>query len=458
MHSINCEYPVILLNHEFKNNLSKYRSYSLNGYNVTLSLHSACEYQTFFPYKMFSPRRTGVNFDNIDNYYLIDKHTGSLIPMYVIVPCNKCLICRDKKAREWSFRATCENNYSLTEPLFLTLTYNNKHLPTCGIFKEELQLFLKRLRRNLDRLNITHNIRYFACGEYGTLSQRPHYHMILWNFPKMNSLSQKLRIIEKSWSLPTTQYHSDGSPISESIGFAYCVPCTNGAISYVMKYMRKLPTIPLHKNSNFFLSSRKNGGIGAAYAREKMNFYRSNPHILQMEVLDKYSNKLFSAYMPTYYKNLIFPSNSKLLSKETRDNYKMYLYRLSLNATYYELLDMPHRYRLTQSHIQLIKQFSYISNYVNIIPDKELLKIYDPNNKELIISLFNENNNQIDDLYRYLSIVKHDTDFISIRTQICQLRKEAIDEHFRSQPQTDINYSLLTINNRNNNSISKEKL
>ena len=61
--------------------------------------------------------------------------------------------------------------------LFLTLTYNNENLPKHGVFKEEIQLFLKRLRISLDRLHYKHNLRYFACAEYGSTSKRPHYHM-----------------------------------------------------------------------------------------------------------------------------------------------------------------------------------------------------------------------------------------------------------------------------------------
>lgn len=80
------------------------------------------------------------------------------------------------------FRATCENVFSESIPLFLTLTYNNENLPKHGVFKEEVQLFLKRLRISLDRLHYKHNLRYFACAEYGSKSKRPHYHMLNLEF------------------------------------------------------------------------------------------------------------------------------------------------------------------------------------------------------------------------------------------------------------------------------------
>lgn len=53
---------------------------------------------------------------------------------------------------------------------FATLTYKN---PPMSINKRDLQLFFKRLRRLV-------KVRYFACGEYGTKTRRPHYHAIIF--------------------------------------------------------------------------------------------------------------------------------------------------------------------------------------------------------------------------------------------------------------------------------------
>lgn len=71
---------------------------------------------------------------------------------------------------------------------FLTLTYDEEHLPYGGeLIPEDLQLFLKRLRRASDRgvsgIITSRNkpIRYFACGEYGEIAGRPHYHALLFN-------------------------------------------------------------------------------------------------------------------------------------------------------------------------------------------------------------------------------------------------------------------------------------
>ena len=61
---------------------------------------------------------------------------------------------------------------------FITLTYNDKHLPYGGtLVKKHYQDFMKRLRQHYEGKKI----RYFHCGEYGEESSRPHYHACLFN-------------------------------------------------------------------------------------------------------------------------------------------------------------------------------------------------------------------------------------------------------------------------------------
>lgn len=56
---------------------------------------------------------------------------------------------------------------------FVTLTYDDDHLPKDkGLDKSHLQRFFKRLRKAFP----TKPIRYYACGEYGDNTKRPHYH------------------------------------------------------------------------------------------------------------------------------------------------------------------------------------------------------------------------------------------------------------------------------------------
>lgn len=93
--------------------------------------------------------------------------------------CGQCMPCRINKQRVWVHRLELEATQH-DQNCFLTLTYDDQHLPADGSLDvKTLQDFIKRLRRRFDPLRL----RYLACGEYGDHSWRPHYHAVLFGFP-----------------------------------------------------------------------------------------------------------------------------------------------------------------------------------------------------------------------------------------------------------------------------------
>lgn len=123
----------------------------------------------------------------------------------LLIPCGQCKACRINKSKVWAVRCCLEAQYHGSS-LFLTLTYDDDHLPVysysteevvtdiltgeCEIVDEslhvshplqfdDLQLFLKRLRKALAKMNYP-KIRFFGCGEYGSLRNRPHYHLLVF--------------------------------------------------------------------------------------------------------------------------------------------------------------------------------------------------------------------------------------------------------------------------------------
>lgn len=90
--------------------------------------------------------------------------------------CGHCIACRINAQREWTVRNIHELSY-WDEAVFVTLTYDDEHLPwENSLYRYELQNFLKRLRKEIS----PRKIKYFACGEYGDLRGRPHYHLIIY--------------------------------------------------------------------------------------------------------------------------------------------------------------------------------------------------------------------------------------------------------------------------------------
>lgn len=61
---------------------------------------------------------------------------------------------------------------------FVTLTYDNDHLPEGGnLVPRDLQLFMKKWRKSQ-----TVKQRFFGVGEYGEENKRPHYHIALFGY------------------------------------------------------------------------------------------------------------------------------------------------------------------------------------------------------------------------------------------------------------------------------------
>lgn len=90
------------------------------------------------------------------------------------VPCGKCTGCRADKALSWAIR--CSNEASLHDQnSFITITYDDAHIPSDGkISKDALRSFLNQIR------SLKPGIRFYACGEYGSKTQRPHYHACIF--------------------------------------------------------------------------------------------------------------------------------------------------------------------------------------------------------------------------------------------------------------------------------------
>lgn len=92
------------------------------------------------------------------------------------VPCGQCAGCRLEYSRQWAMRCVHEAQLHFDNS-FITLTYDDENLPAdFSLDKTHLQKFFKRLRKHYQ----PQKIRYYACGEYGDQTHRPHYHACLF--------------------------------------------------------------------------------------------------------------------------------------------------------------------------------------------------------------------------------------------------------------------------------------
>lgn len=152
------------------------------------------------------------------------------------IPCGQCLGCRLDRSRMWAIR--CVHEASLWENnCFLTLTYNDEHLPRdWSLDYTHFQGFMKRLRfhhKGMEPgLDGNYPFRFYMCGEYGERNMRPHYHALLFNFdfkdkkPWTKQNNHLVHVSENLQSLWPYGFSTIGALTMESA--AYCA-------RYVMK-------------------------------------------------------------------------------------------------------------------------------------------------------------------------------------------------------------------------------
>lgn len=209
---------------------------------------------------------------------------------FIPLPCGRCIGCRLKYSRDWADRCMLESTYYKNN-IFLTLTYDDSHLPEClegspvhPLSKRDIQLFIKRLRKEFP----DEHIRYFACGEYGSKSMRPHYHLLLFNINltdlefhhrdiKSNNLYYVSDTISRCWypecerDLPSSKRSTNGFHLISDVTWETCAYTAR----YIMK-KQKGRNSSIYDDYNFppefTLMSRK-PGIGN-------NFYQDHNDIV----------------------------------------------------------------------------------------------------------------------------------------------------------------------------------
>lgn len=190
------------------------------------------------------------------------------------LPCGKCIGCRLERSRQWAVRIMHEKRIH-EESAFLTLTYNDQNLPHGGtLVLRDLQLFMKRLRKKRET-----GLRFYACGEYGETSCRPHYHVLLLNtsFTDMRHYKKSgnfdLYVSAELSSLWTAGEHWIGNVTFESA-------------AYVARYVTKKITGPMAEGhyqgrAPEFVCMSRRPGIGYGWFQQfQQEAYRSDSVIM----------------------------------------------------------------------------------------------------------------------------------------------------------------------------------
>lgn len=174
----------------------------------------------------------------------------------LLVPCGKCSGCKANAGRDWSTRLQVEalgHRYNY----FVTLTYAPEALPFVNgapaLRKRDFQLFMKRFRKRF-----LSPIRFFACGEYGDKTNRPHYHAILFMDEPLPSLTLLGRNV----------YRSPDIASAWSLGLSEVSYAEPSCMAYVAGYVqKKYLDDRVHEVEPFALMSRR-PGLGSSFLSE----------------------------------------------------------------------------------------------------------------------------------------------------------------------------------------------
>lgn len=194
--------------------------------------------------KLLSKSHIYDNIASIENKYGKDN--------VLLLPCGHCSGCKLDYRKSWAVRCCCESLYHQFS-VFVTLTYDDKHCPD-KLKKSDLQSFIKSIR------NLGFKFRYFACGEYGSKTHRPHYHIVMFGFNPGDMVydadsSNKFaifrsKLVSEAWNkgLVTVQHFEPG------------------CAAYVAGYVDK----KMSKDDGFLLMSKR-PGLGYQYAMEHLD-------------------------------------------------------------------------------------------------------------------------------------------------------------------------------------------
>jgi hypothetical protein len=135
--------------------------------------------------------------------------------------------------------------HTFPDAIFVTLTYDNEHLPANGTLVEDhFRLFMKRLRKKYKGIKsitmpngqIQNPIRYYMAGEYGSERGRPHYHAIIYNWRPHDEVMCKQTPVNK---VGDEFFTSKQLVKLWSYGYVNYSEVTQESCNYVAQYIMK---------------------------------------------------------------------------------------------------------------------------------------------------------------------------------------------------------------------------
>lgn len=218
----------------------------------------------FYPVTGYLSRRENTAFDPASGTFksngkrsiVFDKSQG-FEDRKMSVPCGTCKGCLLARATGWAVKATHESGLHL-DNCFVTLTYSEDFLPSPPfVDTAAVQKFLKRLRR-------ISPVRYLACGEYGSKTFRPHYHLLIFGWRPSDGIKLRQTEYGNVYFSETLQRLWSDPKSKRPFGLCEFGSVTPASAGYVARYTTK-KIFETGEQGKEFLIASKNPPLGVPW-------------------------------------------------------------------------------------------------------------------------------------------------------------------------------------------------
>lgn len=272
--------------------------------------------------------------------FIVELKDGQKVP----VKCGRCPYCKKRKLNDWVFRLKQEDK-AAQQSCFVTLTYDTDNVPLVrnGMslspmtrkyrIKNISKLWITpkkgMIRKKIRQIRVTQNktasndltiffktlrnegedFRYYAVGEYGSKTNRPHYHILFFNLMNID-------LIFKAWTK----------------GSIHIGNVTGASIGYTVKYLDKPKRVPMYEGDErvpeFCMSSQnlgenflKNEQINKAFKGNIHKHYLFTEEGYKIAIPDYYRNELLTVQEKKAQRNIIVTKIADN-EREARRRYK----------------------------------------------------------------------------------------------------------------------------------------
>lgn len=308
---------------------------------------------------------------------------------FIQVPCRQCNTCKLNHSNSWVQRLEAERKH-FPYVFFVTCTYNEAHLPLgravehtnyfefCSdltdvhftISKSDLssteithwqknktfgycdvvdiQLFHKRLRKLISKINETEKLLYYAVAEYGPTTLRPHFH-ILYFF--------KSREVARYFSKVVCQAWRNGTCDTQFVSGA--------ATSYVARYVNcysHLPKALMFKGFAPFQLVSKSRIFGLCQVDDIQIKEIIGQSITRIDIPDAKKPTFSSIRLWRFFENKYFPRCKAFDSLSYEQRVRLY----SIGNRYSGATELIERIKLgvLNEDIALLKHIGYTDNTI----------------------------------------------------------------------------------------------